>query len=104
MNITNRLTHYADDLGYLIASSISRKVLYVLRNGYETPTNISKVLKISLSNVSAKLKELNKRGLVVCINPERKKGRIYVITEKGELLLRKLPNGYKSDINLEYEE
>ena len=103
MNITNDLTRYAEDLGYLIASSISRKVLYALRMGYETPTSLSKFLKISLSNISTKLGELKKRGLVACINPERRKGRVYVITEKGKFLLDNLPNGYKTEFNLKYE-
>ncbi len=94
---------YADDLGYLIASSISRKVLHALKLGYETPTSLSKFLKISLSNVSTKLSELKKRGLVSCINPERRKGRIYVITRKGRFLLESLPNDYKKEFNLSYE-
>jgi predicted transcriptional regulator len=86
---------YAEDLGYLVASSISRKVLYMLTSGSETPTSLSKSLKVSLSNISTKLSELRRRGLVSCINPQRKKGRIYMITSKGRFLLKNLPNGYK---------
>ena len=98
------LRRYAEDLGYLIASSISRKVLYALKLGHETPTSLSKFLRISLSNISTKLGELKRRGLICCINPERRKGRIYIITEKGEALLESLPNGYKLEFNQDYEE
>jgi len=103
MVISREITRYAEDLGYLISSSISRKVLHALQIGYQTPTGLSKFLKISLSNISTKLSELKRRGLVDCINPERRKGRIYVITEKGKFLIEKLPNGYKIDFNLDYE-
>jgi predicted transcriptional regulator len=97
------ISKYAEDLGYLVASSISRRVLHMLTLGSETPTSLSKSLKISLSNVSTKLSELKRRGLVSCINPERKKGRIYIITSKGKLLLKNLPNGYKTELNSNYE-
>jgi len=103
MVVSREITRYGEDLGYLISSSISRKVLHALQNGYQTPTGLSKFLKISLSNISTKLGELKKRGLVNCINPERRKGRIYVITEKGKFLIENLPNGYKVDFNLSYE-
>jgi len=103
MNHKGIISRYAEDLGYLIASSISRKILYALKFGYETPTSISKFLRISLSNVSTKLSELKRRGIVICINPERRKGRIYIITDKGELLLKNLPNGYKTGFNINYE-
>jgi DNA-binding MarR family transcriptional regulator len=97
------MTEYGEDLGYLVASSISRRLLYALTSGRQTPTALSKLLKISLSNVSMKLKELEKRGLVHCINPGRRKGKIYIITEKGKFLLDNLPNSYKVENNSTYE-
>ena len=103
MAVSEEIARYAEDLGYLISSSISRKVLHALQMGHETPTSLSKFLKISLSNISTKLSELKRRGLVHCINPERKKGRIYVITRKGKFLLDNLPNGYKMEFNSNYE-
>jgi len=104
MVVSREITRYAEDLGYLISSSISRKVLHALQVGYQTPTGLSKFLKISLSNISTKLSELKRRGLVDCINPERRKGRIYVITKKGKFLIESLPNGYKTEFNLDYED
>jgi predicted transcriptional regulator len=103
MKLDERITEYANDLSYVIASPLSKKVLNVLKLSHMTPTSISKTLKISLSNVSTKLSELKKRGLVSCITPERKKGRIYVLTKKGKFLLEILPNGYKIDSELIYE-
>jgi ArsR family transcriptional regulator, cadmium/lead-responsive transcriptional repressor len=104
LKLNGDITKYASDLSYLLASPLSKRVLSALKLSYMTPTNISKTLKISLSNVSTKLSELRKRGLVSCITPERKKCRIYVITEKGKVLLEIVPNGYKTNSELIYYE
>jgi DNA-binding transcriptional ArsR family regulator len=103
MKLDDKVTEYANDLSYIIASPLSKKVLSALKLSHATPTSISKNLKISLSNVSTKLSELRKRGLVSCVTPERKKGRIYILTKKGKILLEILPNGYKIDSELIYE-
>ena len=103
MTNVDAVKQYAEELGYLIASSISRKVLHALKLGHETPTSLSRFLKISLSNISTKLGELKRRGLVRCVNPDRRKGRIYIITEKGKILLESLPNGYKLEFNQDYD-
>jgi len=75
MKYVEKLIEYSDELGYLVSSSISRKILFLLEIYPETPTRISRILKMSLSNVSTKLKELKIRGLVECINPGRRKGQ-----------------------------
>lgn len=52
------------------------------------PTEISAELKIHLSQVTRNLGELEKKGLVKCMNPSLRKGRLYSTTEKGKKLLR----------------
>jgi predicted transcriptional regulator len=104
MKYVEKLIEYSDDLGYLISSNISRRILFLLEIGPETPTRISRVLKMSLSNVSTKLKELKIRGLVECINPGRRKGRIYIITTKGKSLLYIMQSSYNTTLNLKYED
>ena len=49
-----------------------------------TPTEISKMTKIARSNVSTKLIYLRKKGLVECVTPQRRKGRLYALTKKGK--------------------
>jgi predicted transcriptional regulator len=104
MKYVEKLIEYSDDLGYLISSNISRRILFLLEISPETPTRISRVLKMSLSNVSTKLKELKIRGLVECINPGRRKGRIYIITTKGRSLLDIMQSSYNTTLNLTYED
>jgi len=49
-----------------------------------TAKEIKTELNISLSQVSFLLKELSKKSLIVCLNPEDKIGRLYIITEEGK--------------------
>ena len=40
--------------------------------------------------MSATLRQLKEHELVECINPEVRKGRLYRLTKKGELLIENL--------------
>ena len=78
------LTSYVEDVSYLLGSDLARKILEsIYQNGISTPTLIAKEIKVSPSNVSTKLIELKERGLVECITPNRRKGRLYLATKKG---------------------
>lgn len=74
---------------YLVRSR-KRIELFKLLEKPKTPTQLSKFMKSSLPNVSLKLRDLSERGLVICINPEDRKGRIYQLTEKGNKVLEEL--------------
>ena len=76
---------YLDDVSYILTSEMSFKILNSLHfNTHLTPTQIAKITHISRSNISTKLIKLKKKGLVVCVTPERKKGRLYKLTDKGK--------------------
>lgn len=45
---------------------------------------------ISLSNTSEILKALLEEGLVICINPKKKIGRLYALTKRGEIVRKKV--------------
>jgi len=51
--------------------------------------DIKKSLKIAISQASFTLKELSHKGLIDCVNPKDKIGKLYVITKKGKMLLTK---------------
>jgi len=90
------MLEYAEELGYVIASSLSQRILAAIHLlSYPTPTLIAKTIKVSPSNVSTKLIELRKRGLVECITPQRRKGRIYALTKKGEYIVNTMNGNLK---------
>lgn len=87
------LRKYAEELSYLFTSPLARKIVIALSVIMLTPTEIAKAINLSASNVSTKLIELRKKGLVECITPERRKGRFYILTEKGRLISNLIPDG-----------
>jgi predicted transcriptional regulator len=79
-----------DVVGFLLSSQLRQSVLRTLSERRSTPSQISAVLGKPISHVSRGLKELESRKLVVCLTPERKKGRVYQVTALGESILRQL--------------
>ena len=49
-----------------------------------TPSEISKSVNIRLNHVSMMLTNLKEADLVVCLNEESKRGRLYELTELGK--------------------
>lgn len=71
---------------YIKISSYREKVFTALEsvgtNGL-MPHEIANETSIIQNHVSSVLKQLKDKGLIVCINPEVHKGRIYRLTNKG---------------------
>jgi DNA-binding MarR family transcriptional regulator len=75
-------------IGRVTYSSRKRKILQILEKPM-TPTQISKITKIKLSNTSDTIRELIEMGLVEMLTPKTmRKGRIYRITRKGKDVLK----------------
>ncbi len=69
----------------LVRSSLYRqKILSSLKGKTMTPSEIAKSVGFRLNHVSMVLKNLKKTGLVVCLNEENKRGRLYELTELGK--------------------
>ena len=79
-----------DEIGYIISSKIRLKLLITIANEASTPSKIAEKLGESISQISISLKELSKMGIVKCLTPNRKKGRLYIATTKGRELLKKI--------------
>lgn len=70
------------DYGWVLRGSQRKKIIYTL-NKAKIPTQIKEESNLSLNNVSDVLREFRKRGIIECINPEEKTGRLYHLTTKG---------------------
>lgn len=53
------------------------------------PKELSEMLGIHFSQASRTLLELEKEGLIECTTPDRTKGRIYRLTNRGKNALQK---------------
>lgn len=73
-----------DVVGYVISSDHRTLVLGRLSEGPATPTQIAADVDLAATHVSRALNSLRERDLVELLVPEeRRKGRVYGITEKG---------------------
>jgi len=66
-------------------SGYRKKILLSLVDvNYLTPSEISEKTKLRLNHVSNFLKDLRDNRLIICLNNDEKRGRLYQITELGK--------------------
>ncbi len=70
------------DYIWMIKGSQRRKIISVMSKR-KIPTQIKNDTDLSLNNVSDVLRNFRQKGIVKCLNPESKTGRIYELTKKG---------------------
>lgn len=76
-----------EEVGFVISSQYRVTVLRRLAAGPATPSQIADEAGLAISHISRALHSLRERGLVTLLVPEeRKKGRIYGITDSGEVV------------------
>ena len=81
-----------DKYGYVSSSPRRSSVVKTLHESPETPKKIAKKSDINMSHVSNILNELSEENIVICVNPDRNRGRVYRLTEVGSKIARKLLN------------
>jgi DNA-binding MarR family transcriptional regulator len=81
-----------EDVSFVLGSKLCKNILECLDSSEKplAPLQISKSTDIARSNISTKLGQLTKRGLVKCINPKARKWRFYTITDKGKEVLKNI--------------
>lgn len=73
-----------EELGWVKASEYRQNVLNGLEEKPQTPKDLSQETDYYLSHVSKTLKELVEHDMVECVTPDRKKGKLYRMTDKGK--------------------
>jgi predicted transcriptional regulator len=74
---------------FVVRSEQRRRILTSLEKP-KTPTQIAKELKLSTSHVSRTLVEFSEKGIVECLTPKEKIGKVYCLTERGKGVLEKM--------------
>jgi len=77
-------------IGTVHSSKIKKRVLELLSSNPKTPIMLKSLTKYHISHISRALFELKELGLILCKNPNSRKGKFYDITEKGILILNKI--------------
>lgn len=76
--------------GYILSSKYRRKIIISLKGDPKTPKQISLELELHLSHVSSTLKDLTRIGIIKCLTPDLRKGKLYGLTGIGEEIVNKL--------------
>lgn len=74
---------------WVLISSYRNRVMIALGNKFKTPSTLARESGIRANHISKVLNELKKQKLVVCINEDATKGRLYKVTELGGKVMRK---------------
>jgi len=75
-------------LGYVMASEYRINILKSLNDTIKTPSSIAEDIGLRTNHVSNVLKSLKENNLVVCLNEEAHKGRLYKNTDLGIEILK----------------
>lgn len=78
-----------DEVSYVIASKTRKAIVSKLETP-RTPTFLAKDLDVNLANISRAITELEDKGIVVCLTPKQKVGKIYSLTKKGKEVVGKI--------------
>ena len=77
-------------LGYVMASSYRLRVIKYIGTGVKIPSDIAKKIGVRTNHISNVLSDLKENGLVICLNENANKGRLYKNTELSLEILRYL--------------
>ena len=81
------ITMENDAFEFVQRSQYRQKVLKAMNGQVLMPKEIAEKSGIKINHISKVLSELKNKGLVELINPEVRKGRLYRLTKKGEIII-----------------
>ena len=76
-------------VSYIIRGRIRLSILRVLDKPM-TPTQIAEILKNHRSTISRSLLSMEEKGIVKCLTPKEKTGRLFALTLKGKGVLKEI--------------
>lgn len=79
-------------VGYVKISKYRELTLRALGDELKMPSELAREIDIRTSQVSSALADMKKINLVVCVNEEVRKGRLYKSTDLGKEIINKIDN------------
>ena len=80
------------DLVSFVSRSKQRKKILSMLLKPTTPSEIARKTGLYPTHVSRALREFIEKGLVKCLTPKERVGRLYRITKKGKDILKNIEN------------
>ncbi len=81
------MTSKYKDVGYIKISKHRKTVFLALKDGPKMPSEIVQETTMRMDDVSRALRAMDNKGIVSCVNPEMKKGRLYALTSNGKKII-----------------
>jgi len=81
---------FYDIFGFVKASRYRILTLQSIGEDLKTPTQVARELNVQTSHISSTLKSLKNKGIVVCVNENVRKGRLYACSDLGLKILEEL--------------
>ena len=78
-----------ENVSYVVGSK-TRKAVLIKLDTAKTPTILATELHTSITNISRALRELQSKGLVECVTPKARVGKIFKVTQEGKNALAKV--------------
>ena len=78
-----------DEISWILRGRLKRRIIIAL-NKPKTATILSKEIKTHRSTISNILKQMEKRGVLVCLDPNQPYNRFYKQTKKGKEIQKEL--------------
>ena len=75
--------------GFVQASKYRTKIVDSLASSPKTPSQITKETGLFKSHISTVLKELVTEGIIICLTPDLRRGKIYGLTSIGMMVVEK---------------
>ncbi|MFZ3077015.1 MAG: ArsR family transcriptional regulator [Candidatus Aenigmatarchaeota archaeon] len=75
---------------FVLRGKLRKSIMLSLKVRPKVSSEIASELKTSLPNISKAVSELKKKGLVECLTPELKVGRVYTLTKIGKEIINKI--------------
>ncbi|WP_299524148.1 MarR family transcriptional regulator [uncultured Methanobrevibacter sp.] len=79
--------HTWEIVGFIKVSPSRYKTIKTLNEDYKMPSEIAKETNLRPTQVSNALNDLKRKELVICLNENAKKGRLYKATKLGLKIL-----------------
>ncbi len=76
-------------LSYVLRAK-TRKKMVVIMDKIKMPSELKREMKIEDSNIARALRELEKEGIIKCLTPKQKMGKLYTLTREGEEIREKI--------------
>jgi len=77
-----------NSLSFIKSSKHRTEILLFIANKTKIPSEIAKHVNLSNTHTSKYLNSLKKRKLIICLNEEAKRGRLYQLTKEGLEILK----------------